>query len=62
MIILDSTSEQHLKDIFDSGFKFNGSVLFSGSAGFANHFPNVCNKNEDLKTNIENNKSPVLVS
>jgi len=61
IIVIDSTSEQHLADIFSSGLKFDGSVLFSGSAGLANHFPNVCNKNEDLKINIENNKSPVIV-
>ncbi|MBA7562140.1 four-carbon acid sugar kinase family protein [Candidatus Atribacteria bacterium 1244-E10-H5-B2] len=61
IIVIDSTSEQHLADIFSSGLKFDGLVLFSGSAGLANHFPNVCNKNEDLKINIENNKSPVIV-
>ncbi|MEA3313819.1 MAG: four-carbon acid sugar kinase family protein, partial [Caldisericota bacterium] len=61
IIIIDSTNEEHLKDIFASGLKFDGSVLFSGSAGLANHFPNVCNKNGDLKINIENNKGPVMV-
>lgn len=61
IIVIDSTSEQHLADIFSSGLKFGGSVLFSGSAGLANHFPNVCNKDEELKINIKNNKSPVIV-
>jgi len=61
IIVIDSTNEEHLKDIFTSGIKFNGQVLFSGSAGLANHFPNRHNKNEDLKINIENNKSPVIV-
>ena len=61
IIVIDSTNEEHLKDIFASGLKFNGSVLFSGSAGLANHFPNVCNKNKELKINIANNKSPVIV-
>jgi len=41
IIVIDSTSEQHLADIFSGGLKFDGSVLFSGSAGLANHFPNV---------------------
>ena len=61
IIVIDSTSEQHLADIFSSGLKFDGSVLFSGSAGLANNFPNIYNKNEDLKINIENSKSPVIV-
>ena len=61
IIVIDSTNEEHLKDIFASGLKFDGQVLFSGSAGLANHFPNIYNKNEDLKINIENSKSPVIV-
>jgi uncharacterized protein YgbK (DUF1537 family) len=61
IIVIDSTNEEHLKDIFASGLKFDGKVLFSGSAGLANHFPNIYNKNEDLKINIENNKGPVMV-
>lgn len=63
IIVIDSTNEVHLKDIFASGLKFgeDGSVLFSGSAGLANRFPNVYNKNKELKLNIENNKGPVVV-
>jgi len=61
IIIIDSTNEEHLEDIFSSGLKFDGSVLFSGSAGLANHFPNVYNKSEELKINIENNEGPVIV-
>ncbi len=61
VIVIDSTNEVHLKDIFASGLKFNGSVLFSGSAGLANHFPNIDNKNEKIKVKIENNKCPVIV-
>ena len=61
IIIIDSTNEEHLEDIFTSGLKFDGSVLFSGSAGLANHFPNVYNKSEELKINIENNEGPVIV-
>ncbi|MBY8982611.1 MAG: four-carbon acid sugar kinase family protein [Candidatus Lokiarchaeota archaeon] len=61
IIVIDSTNEEHLKDIFISGLTFNGSVLFSGSAGLANHFPHMCRKNVDLKINIENNKTPVIV-
>lgn len=61
IIVLDSTIENHLKDIFNSGLKFGGSVLFSGSAGLANHFPINNNRPEKLKANIENIKSPVIV-
>jgi len=61
IIVIDSTNEEHLKDIFISGLTFDGSVLFSGSAGLANHFPHMYRKNVDLKINIENNKSPVIV-
>ncbi|MHA1232789.1 MAG: four-carbon acid sugar kinase family protein [Candidatus Helarchaeota archaeon] len=61
IIIIDSTNEEHLKDIFASSLNLDRSVLFSGSAGLANHFPNINNKNEDLKIKIENNKGPVIV-
>jgi len=61
IIVIDSTNEEHLKDIFASGLKFGGSVLFSGSAGLANHFPNINNKHEVLKIKVEDNKSPVMV-
>jgi len=61
IIVIDSTNEEHLKDIFASGLKFDGPVLFSGSAGLANHFPNINNKHEVLKIKVEDNKSPVLV-
>ena len=61
IIVIDSTNEEHLKYIFASSLKFDGSVLFSGSAGLANHFPNINNKNEDLKVKIKNNKVPVVV-
>src|SRR5665648_390122 len=53
IIVIDSTNEEHLKDIFASSLKLDRSVLFSGSAGLANHFPNINNKNEDLKIKIE---------
>ena len=61
IIVIDSTNEEHLRDIFASGLKFDRSVLFSGSAGLANHFPNINNKNEDLKIKIEDNKSSVII-
>src|SRR5665648_437527 len=61
IIVIDSTNEVHLKDIFASGLQFGGQVLFSGSAGLANHFPNINNKKEDLKKKIEDNKGPVIV-
>ncbi len=61
IIVIDSTSEEHLKDIFASGLKFDGSVLFSGSAGLANHFPNIGKKKGDLKINIKNNKNPIIL-
>ena len=63
IIVIDSTAEEHLKDIWLSGLEFEGTVLFSGSAGLANHFPYVGNKykEEGLKINLENNQSPVIV-
>ncbi|HER24097.1 MAG TPA: four-carbon acid sugar kinase family protein [Candidatus Atribacteria bacterium] len=61
IIVIDSIIENHLRDIFRSGFKFSGTVLFSGSAGLANHFPKNNNKPEKLKVNIENTKGPVIV-
>ena len=61
IIVIDSTNEEHLKDIFASSVKLDRPVLFSGSAGLANHFPNINNKKEDLKIKIENNKGPIIV-
>ena len=61
IIVIDSTNEEHLKDIFASGLKLDRPVLFSGSAGLANHFPNTYSKKEDLKIKIEDNKGPVIV-
>jgi len=61
IIVIDSTNEEHLKDIFASGLKFDGSILFSGSAGLAKYFPSIDNKNEKLKIKIENNKCLVIV-
>ena len=61
IIVIDSTNEEHLKDIFASSLKLDRPVLFSGSAGLANHFPNINYKNEDLKIKIENNKGSVIV-
>ena len=61
IIVIDSTNEEHLKDIFASSLNLDRPVLFSGSAGLANHFPNINNKHEVLKMKIEDNKGPVMV-
>ena len=61
IIIVDAAEEVHLKDIFDSIVKFEGSVLYAGSAGLANHFPEINNKNRSFPLNMEKNKGPVLI-
>jgi len=61
IIIVDAVEEVHLKDIFDSIVKFEGSVLYAGSAGLANHFPEIDNKNRSFPLNMEKNKGPVLI-
>jgi len=61
IIIVDATEEVHLKDIFNSTFKFEGSVLYAGSAGLANYFPESYNKNRSFKLNMEKNKGPILI-
>lgn len=61
IIIVDAAEEVHLKDIFDSIVKFEGSVLYAGSAGLANHFPEIDNKNRSFPLNMEKNKGPVLI-
>ncbi|MBA7582278.1 D-threonate kinase [subsurface metagenome] len=61
IIIVDATEEVHLKDILNSILKFEGSVLYAGSAGLANHFPEICNKNRSFKLNMEKNKGPILI-
>lgn len=60
IIVIDSTNEEHLKDIFASSLKLDRPVLFSGSAGLANHFPHINNKHEVLKIKVEDNKGPVI--
>jgi len=61
IIIVDATEEMHLKDIFNSINRFEGSVLYAGSAGLANYFPKSYNKNRSFKLNMEKNKGPVLI-
>jgi len=61
IIIVDATEEVHLKDIFNSISKFEGSVLYTGSAGLANYFPEIYNKNRSSKLNMKKNKGPILI-
>jgi len=61
IIIVDATEEVHLKDIFNSINRFEGSVLYAGSAGLANCFPEIYNKNRKFKLNMEKNKGPILI-
>lgn len=61
IIIVDATEEVHLKNILNSIFKFEGSVLYAGSAGLANYFPEIYNKNRSFKLNMEKNKGPILI-
>ncbi len=61
IIIVDAAEEVHLKDILHSIVKFEGSVLYAGSAGLANHFPEIDNKNRSFPLNMEKNKGPVLI-
>jgi len=61
IIIVDATEEVHLKDILNSINRFEGSVLYAGSAGLANYFPEIYNKNRSVKLNMEKNKGPVLI-
>ena len=61
IIIVDATEEVHLKDILNSINRIEGSVLYAGSAGLANCFPEIYNKNRKFKLNMEKNKGPVLI-
>jgi uncharacterized protein YgbK (DUF1537 family) len=61
IIIVDATEEVHLKDILNSINRFEGSVLYAGSAGLANYFPEIYNKNRKFKLDMEKNKGPVLI-
>ena len=61
IIIVDATEEVHLKDILNSINRFEGSVLYAGSAGLANCFPEIYNKNRKFKLNMEKNKGPILI-
>jgi D-threonate/D-erythronate kinase len=61
IIVVDSSNERHLKDIVSSGIKFSDKILFSGSAGLANHLVKNFNKNKELNIDIKDNKQPVLI-
>lgn len=61
IIIVDATEEVHLKDIFNSINRFEGSILYAGSAGLANCFPEIYNKNRKFKLNTKKNTAPVLI-
>jgi len=61
IIIVDAVDEVHLKDILNSINRFEGSVLYAGSAGLANCFPEIYNKNRKFKLNLEKSKGPVLI-
>ncbi len=61
IIVVDATEEVHLKDILNSILKFEGSVLYAGSAGLANYFPESYNKNRSLTLNIEKIEGPILI-
>lgn len=41
IIVIDAVIDQHLKDILTSSSKFNGSILYSGSAGLANYLSDI---------------------
>jgi uncharacterized protein YgbK (DUF1537 family) len=61
IIVVDSSNENHLRDIALSGIRFGGKVLFSGSGGLANYLVGNFNKNKELNIDIRNNKEPVLI-
>lgn len=61
IIVLDSTTEKHLEDIFISGLRFSGTVLFSGSAGLANHIPINNTISDKPGRKGKNRKSPVII-
>lgn len=61
IIIVDATEEVHLKDILNGINRFEGSVLYAGSAGLANCFPESNNKNSSSKLNIEKTEGPILI-
>ncbi len=54
IIILDALNDQHLKDILLSGNEFNGSVLYSGSAGLANYLSKIYKTDSSL--DLDNNQ------
>lgn len=60
IIIIDATDEAHLHDIFESSLKFNGSVLYSGSAGLANHISQMCRRRIHYSSNIASNNGLFL--
>jgi D-threonate/D-erythronate kinase len=61
IIVVDSSDERNLKDIVSSGIGFSEKVLFSGSAGLANCLAQSYGKKKNLKFDIPNNQSPILI-
>jgi D-threonate/D-erythronate kinase len=61
IIVIDSSNENHLRDIALSGIRFGDKVLFSGSGGLANYLVGNFNKKKESDIDIRNNKEPILI-
>lgn len=61
IIVIDSKNEKNLRDIVSSGMKFADKILFSGSAGLANHLVENFIKKRKINIKIEDNKEPILI-
>ncbi len=60
IVVIDAADETHLQNIIKSSFKFDGSILYSGSAGLANHLLGMNKGHVNSKIKALDNERPVL--
>jgi uncharacterized protein YgbK (DUF1537 family) len=61
ILVVDSINRRQLHNILKSSFEFDGSVLYSGSAGLANAFPECYESKRHTKIDSNQNGGLVLI-
>jgi uncharacterized protein YgbK (DUF1537 family) len=61
ILVVDSINREQLQGILKSSFEFDGSVLYSGSAGLANALSGLYEGKRHTKINTAQGRKPVLI-
>jgi len=61
IIVVDAINGEQLQNILKSSFKFEGSVLYSGSAGLANALSEIYGAKRHSRINADQSREPVLI-